>query len=261
MEENKNDEGRKEDENDTQEKGPTLKNDNAGDGVEYLNDTDKKADAILNETFKQKREYMESEDGFKVTKDRFADRNEKAKLYEAHAPLLDKVLKDPALVEKLLENQSSRNHEGRLRELEEERKSEKRAEIKRAIANALTIYPEFQKDWAEIQEDVMAKIKRGISPAEAIRREYIAFRPELAQAESERIAREGLNREGELSFGGKPVDTRKINPESKLSDDEKKIFRALSGHGHMPKDEAGYAKLMDKHKDWLDSNLSDADRL
>jgi len=253
MEENKKDEGLKENENDTQGNESSPENEFAGDGIINKEDVQAKAQALLDGTSKDKK--------IVVKKDRFDDRNEKAKLYEAHAPLLDKVLKDPELVEKLLETDGQGNVEGRLERLEAERKAEKRSEMRRVVTESITRWPNFEESWGEVQPMMDVLVKKGYSYQDAMSRAYIAIHPEVAQAETERIAREGFNREGSFSFGGSPIRINKIQPENKLSEDEKKVFRALSGHAHMPKEEADYARLMDKHKDWLESKFSDADRL
>jgi hypothetical protein len=184
-----------------------------------------------------------------VKKDKFDDRNEKAKLYETHASLLDRVLKDPALVEKLLETESKDNVEGRLERLEAERKAEKRGEMKRVISEALTRWPNFEKSWLEVNPIMESLVKQGYSYQDAMQRAYIAVHPEVANAESERMNREGLNREGTFSGGGHPPRTDRINAQSKLSEDEKKVAQALG------KSEEDYAKLLEKHKDWIGTNI------
>ena len=124
-------------------------------------DVAKKADELLKDGTSPKKDIT-------VSKEKFDDRNKKAKLYEAHAPLLEKVLKNPDLVEELLETRTKGNLEDRLAQLEEERKVVKRQELREAVTEALTKWSGFDKDWPEIREDVDRLVKRGLSYQESI---------------------------------------------------------------------------------------------
>lgn len=184
----------------------------------------------------------------KVSKEKFDDRNEKAKLYEAFAPILEKVRGKPELVEELLEISTKGTLEERVGRMEEERRTQKRREMKEAITEALGKWSSFEQDWPEIREDVNRLNARGHSYREAVRRMYLALHPEEAQAEAERQAQEGVKTLGTFSpaasYSPRPV---KAGPETKLSEADKRVGRAL---GY--KDEE-YAKLLDKHSDYLET--------
>lgn len=179
-----------------------------------------------------------------VDKDRFNERNDKAKLFETHAPLLEKVLKDPELVERLLEQEQGSNVEDRLARLEEERKAEKRSEIRGAVSEALSRWPEFEKSWSDIQP-LADSLSKKYSYKEALNRAYLAIHPEAAQAEAERIASEAGNKAGTFSMGGSySPNPSKINPQTKLTDADKRNAKALG------KTEQEYAKVLDKWADY-----------
>ena len=192
----------------------------------------------------------------KVNKKTYDEKNDKAKLYEAHAPLLDKVLKNPELVENLLETKEKGDLGERLSALEEERKTAKRREIKEAVTNALSQWPDFEKLWSEIQPITDSLAKVGVPYADALRRGYFAVDPDAAAAEKERLAKEGVNRLGTFStstgYSPKPVSMRNA---PKLTEGQQKIFGVLKGHSHMPKTEAEYAGLLEKHQGWLDEKF------
>src|SRR3990167_7401210 len=65
-----------------------------------------KADKLLDGTDKNKK--------IVVKKEAYDDRNEKAKIYETHAELLDAVLKDPETVKKFLKEKDGGDVESRI---------------------------------------------------------------------------------------------------------------------------------------------------
>ena len=189
-----------------------------------------------------------------VDKDRFNDRNDKAKLYEAFAPLIDKIKDKPDLVEELLEIKKKGSLEERVAQMEEERNEEKRRDFKTAITDALSKWENFEKDWPELEDQTKMLIKRGLSAKEAIRRSYLSFHPEEAENEAKRIAQENINSEGifESNFSRAPR-TFKQKEESKLNEREKKVAQDLFGKdyggGFIPvKSEEDYANLLKKHE-------------
>lgn len=183
-----------------------------------------------------------------ISKKKYDDQNEKAKLYETHAPLLEKVLRNPKLVEELLETQTKGNLEERLVRLEEEKKLERRRELKEALENAISQWDNFEKDWPELQEDVERFVRRGYSYQEAIQRNYLAMHPEAVQAEAERMAQNRSRGLGEFSRGSSYAPRfEKMSPRYKLTDDEKMVAQIMG------KSEEEYGRLLEKHKDWLDA--------
>jgi len=178
-----------------------------------------------------------------VDVDRFNDLNEKAKLYETHAPLLDKILKDPELVEQLLETKEKGDLASRVAKMEEERNTEKRNELRSAVVEALSKWPGLEKDWTEISEDVTRLARKGLSYRDALRRSYLALHPEEAQAEAERVARENANVLGKFQTSVSYSPKIKIeSSETELTPGEQQIAKALG------KTEKEYGALLKKHE-------------
>ena len=183
-----------------------------------------------------------SEKRILVDKERFNERNEKAKLFETHAPLLEKVLKDPELVERLLDENQGNDLEGRLARLEEERKAEKRNDIRGAVSEALARWPDFEKSWSDIQP-IADSLSKKYTYKESLNRAYLAIHPEATAAEAERLANEAGNKAGMFSGGGSySSNPSKINPETKLTEADKRNAKSLG------KTEQEYAKTLDKWK-------------
>ncbi len=203
-----------------------------------------------------------------VDKDRFNDRNDKAKLYEAFAPIIDKVKDNPDLVNKLLDTDKKGTLEDRVAQMETDKKSEKQREYKEAVTDALSKWSTFEKDWPELRDQVEMLVKNnGLKVKDAIRRSFLALHPEEAQAESKRMASENANTLGEFKSGGSQVPKPEgQEEETNLNEREVKVAESLIGKdfggGFVPiKSKADYAKLLEKHKDHMkatgfyDSNL------
>lgn len=182
----------------------------------------------------------------KVNKKTFDDRNDKAKLYETHAPLLDKVLKDPGLVERLLETQEKGDLGVRLSKLEEDRKLEKQRELREAVTEAVSNWPDFEKSWPEVKSLFESLSRQGLPSREALRRAYFAVNPEAAAAEAERAKQEGHKALGvHSSPAGYPSKAGQPKEKPNLSDGERHMARVFG------KSEEEYGKMMETHKTWL----------
>ena len=194
-----------------------------------------------------------------VDKSRFNDRNDKAKLYEIFAPIIDKVKDNPELVENILKTKEKGSLEDRVAQMEEDRKSEKRKEANQAVIDALKRWPTLKQDWPEMKEQVDTLAKK-LSFAEAIRRSYIALHPEEALKESERITRENANALGEHQSGSghsPHIDFHK--KEESLNERERIVAHDLLGKDFgngqvLIKSEEDYAKLLKKHEAHLKQN-------
>lgn len=193
-----------------------------------------------------------------VDKDRFDDRNDKAKLYEAFAPIIDKVKDNPELVSKLLETDKKGSLEDRVAQMEADRRISKQRELRSAVEEALSKWPGFEKDWSELSEQVDMLVRRGLSARDALRRSYLALHPEAAEAEAKLIATENANALGSFQ----PASSRAPNiiqntkKEANLNEREKKVAQDLMGKdyggGFVPiKSEEDYARLLEKHKEHL----------
>ena len=195
-----------------------------------------------------------------VDKDRFNDRNDKAKIYEAFAPIIDKLKDDPEAVRKLLEVDKKGSLEERVAQMEEERRAVKQAEIKNAVNEALSKWEDFHKDWPEIKEQVGLLSRRGIPFADAIRRSYFAYKPELVQAEARDFAKEGFNAGGQFQSGGGMAPKIKSDDKDapKLNEREVIVAQSLLGKDFgggkvLVKSQEDYARLLEKHRDHLKS--------
>ena len=230
------------DENDTQEDQSSSENDSdkGSEPLENAGELAARADKLLDGTLKDK--------DIRIPKKKYDELKGKADIYEAHAPLLDKVLKDPDFVENLLETKDKGNVEDRLKQLEEERKADKRKEIRDAVTYALSTWGDFEKSFSEIQPIADALFKQGVSYVESLRRGYLAVHPEAAEAESKRVATENLNVQGKFSsassYSPRPSQFKK---DRELTIGEKQVASALG------KSEEDYGKLLDKHEGWLKS--------
>lgn len=241
------DEGLKAEGNGTQEKQTTSTNDTAGDGLKNQG-TKEKAEKLLDGTDPNKK--------ITVNKQGYDERNDKAKLYESFAPIIDEVLKDPEIVKRFAEKKEE-TVEDRITRLEAEQKSSKRVEMKEAVTAALERFKGFESSWDEVRPIAESLMKQGYSAKEAMRRGYLAVHPEEAGAEQERIAHDAQNREGSFSSSGSyPTRPDKIKSASDLSKEDVVIADRLIRQGapHV-KSHEDFAKILDKHKGWIDRQL------
>ena len=209
----------------------------AGDGVIAPGDIGKKADELLSNPPIPKDKRV-------VDADRFNEMNDKAKAFDAFAPIADKIKDKPEIIDNLLKFQGL---EKKVTDIEEEAKARKRSELKDAVSYALGNWPGFESDWNEIREDTERLMKRGLNAKDAMRRSYLAMHPEAVQAEAERMAKEHGNRQGEFQGGGGYVPKPKLKNESvrELTPGERAMAQKLG------KSEEEYGQLLNKHEGWL----------
>lgn len=159
----------------------------------------------------------------KVEVQRFNEINDKAKLWEKYEPLVGKIMgkiaEKPDFVDDLLSGKKEDPVEARLAKLEEERRAEQRTQLREAITEALSKWPDFEKSWKNVQPIVESLYRGGVPYKEAIRRGYLAINPEEAQAEAERIGQNQTNNLGEFRQGGgrapnvaQMKNTKKLTP-------------------------------------------------
>jgi hypothetical protein len=110
--------------------------------------------------------------------DKFEENNEKAKLYDAFAPLLSKLNQNPDAVDQLLHSETNESLEERLARLEEQTKEKQRMEIKAVVTDALQTWPDFKNHWESVRPIAENLEKQGISYREAIQRAYFAVNPD-----------------------------------------------------------------------------------
>lgn len=191
-----------------------------------------------------------------VDKDRFDDRNEKAKLAETFAPVIDKLKDDPDLVKQILGTKGKDSLEDRVAQMENERKDTKRRELTEAVTEAITKWSSFEKDWSDLEPQVEMLTKRGVGVKDAIRRSFLALHPEEAEAESKRMAQENANISGQFpsSTGHTPVVVN-TTESPQLNEREQKVAKDLIGKsmdgwtGFKSAEE--YATALEKNKEYL----------
>lgn len=179
----------------------------------------------------------------RVNKDKFDDRNEKAKIYEAYAPVLDKLLKNPELLEKLSDVPEKDILEERVARIEEAEKDKQRREMRSAVTDALSKWSNFEESWEEVKPLAESLAKRGLPYGDALRRAYFAINPEAAVAERETFVKENANHFGvtSSSYGYSPKPM-KIGTTRKLTSVEQQYAKGMK-----LSDEA-YVKLLEKHE-------------
>lgn len=242
MDEKDQNKGLNNNENDTQGEQPNPENDSQEEDDLLKNgeneDIAARADNLLDGTSKDK--------NFTIPKKKYDEMAGKAKLYETHSVLLDRVLKNPELVENLLETKEKGDLEGRLLRLEEERKEDKRKEIRQAVQNALSTWDDFEKSFSDIQPIADSLYKQGLPYAESLRRGYLAVHPEAAEAESKRIAQDNMRAQGQFSSRASfTPKTSNFKTVRELSTIEKRNARAMG------KSDEEYVGLLQQHDNWL----------
>lgn len=185
----------------------------------------------------------------KVEVERFNELNEKAKLFDLHAPLIKKVMerneKEPGFVETLLESKEKGSLEERMKRLEGERQVEKQHELEGAVQKALSEWSDFEKSWPDIQPIFDQYTKKGLPAFDAMRRGYLAVHPEAASAEAEKIAKERANALGSFSSSASHSPTPVKTGERKLTEGEKSQARAYG------KTEEQYSASLNKFEKYL----------
>lgn len=179
-----------------------------------------------------------------VSKKAYDERNEKAKVYDTFAPVLDKIKDKPELIDELLDTKKKGDLETRIARMEEAEKEKKRNEMRSALTEALSKWPNFGNDWREISEDVERLMKKGHSARDAMSRSYIALHPEEAQAEAVRMARENASMLGKQNISSSYSPKIKVQPENEvqLTPGERQVAKSLG------KSEAEYSALLKKHE-------------
>ena len=217
--------------------GEPQPNKTSPDGSEAVKTPEELADELLNQGREGKQRRI-------VDTEKFNEINDKAKAYDAFAPAIDKLKGNPELIDELLETKKKGDLETRVARMEADQKEAKRNEMRGALTEALSKWPNFGNEWGEISEDVEKFMKKGYSARDAMSRFYIALHPEAAQAEAERIAKENALSLGKYSSSNSFAPKIKIQPsnEVELTPGERQVAKSLG------KSEAEYAALLEKHK-------------
>lgn len=186
-----------------------------------------------------------------VTKVKFDELNEQAKLFGQFAPILAKLQKDPALAKKLMEGDDpAQSLQDRLTALEDRDKADKRTEVTRVIQLAMKTFPDFKQHWESVKALLPGLEKAGVSYADSIERAYFAVNPKAA-SEGKRIsARERENERGSMRSpgGGGPVHHRNQEDEGAyaMNEADEEFARAT---GVDPKLYAKHAEHIKKFAD------------
>ena len=172
----------------------------------------------------------------RVKYDTFKEVNEKAKLYDSFEPLLSKLKEKPEVVDSLFEGKKETT-EDRLTRLEEERKDDKRKEMKTVITEAITIWPDVQSRWQELRPLVEALEKQGLSYKEAFQRAYFAINPDAVRRDERLIekkqAQDEQNRMGTFSFSSGATKVIHEDEENQLAPEDHEFIQIMKAKGVM----------------------------
>lgn len=142
-----------------------------------------------------------------ISKDKFDDLNEKAKLLDQFSPVLAKLQKDPELVKRLMAGDDpSLSVPDRLAALEKRDRDEKRAEVTKVINAAIRTWSDFKEKWGQIKPILTGLEAQGVDYAEAVQRAYFAVNPEAAAA-NKRITDQLQARQVENKRGSQRMNT------------------------------------------------------
>jgi hypothetical protein len=235
MEEEKKDEGLKEGE--TPETQPTSKETPSESNEDLQNTKEEKTDVQKAEELLK--DGTPSSKNFTIPKERY---DELRAVEDVHKQMLE----DSAATKDGLQKD--------VEELKRERAEEKRNELRSAVTEAISRWPDFDKSWTEVKNISDALMKQGVPAKDAIRRGYIAIHPEAAQAEAERITQERVNNLGTFATPTTQSPTPTSMSEGKKLTEGEKLVAQNRGI-----DPVEYAKKLVKYDSWLrQRNLYDS---
>ena len=196
--------------------------------IEQRHASGKGADEIIADISKSKDSGVPTRN-FSITKEKFEDLNEKAKLFDQFSPVLAKLQKDPKLIEKLMAGDDpNQSLDARLRALEQREQSAKQAEVRTTIQKAVSTWPDFRERWEEIKPILTGLEASGISYADAVQRAYFAVNPDAAKGDK-RLIEQARNAErqrgamGGFGGGGGPIVHREQDGEYLMNDADKQF--------------------------------------
>lgn len=166
----------------------------------------------------------------RVKKSKYDQNADKAKLYDAFAPVLDRLQKNPDILDKLVKDEDGETVEARIKRLEQSKVEDKRKETEIVLRNAITVWPDFNKFWSQVRPIADSLEKQGTSYTEAIQRAYFAVNPNAASQENRLIeqAQQMQNAQGTFvsSMGATKV-VREKGDSYPMSEEDKETARAM----------------------------------
>ena len=174
----------------------------------------------------------------RVKHEKFTEINEKAKLFDQFTPLLTKIQKNPEVMDKLLGggNTGEESLAERVTRIEEEQKTQKRAEIRKVLSDALAVWPDFKKHWSEVRSLVDALERQNMPYRDAVQRAYFAVNPAaISQKERLLVERQTIqegNRKGTFSSsggGGRFITAGRENTDEYELNEADKDFASRAG--------------------------------
>jgi len=167
----------------------------------------------------------------KVKKDKYDENADKAKLYDAFAPVLAKLQENPDLLDRLTKGEDGETVEARINRLEQDRVKDKRTETERVLKSALGVWPDLRKYWEQVKPIAESLENQGVGYAEALQRAYFAVNPDAAGQENRLIrqAEQVQNDDGTISSpqGGGTKIVHGQTDAYEMTEDDKEIARSM----------------------------------
>ena len=189
---------------------------------EVLSDDEKVAEMLKDGTPADKE--------IKVKKSKYDENADKAKLYDAFAPVLDKLQKNPDILDKLVKDKDGETVEARIKRLEQSRIEDKRKETEIVLRNAITVWPDFHKSWNQVRPIADSLEKQGTSYTEAIQRAYFAVNPDAASQDNRLVDQAQQMQNAQGTFASSIGATKVVQEKSEgypMSEEDKETARAM----------------------------------
>ena len=163
-----------------------------------------------------------------ITFDKFKDLEEKSEILEKVTPLLNKLGQNPDLVDQVFQNKETTLEE-RVKKMEEDRKEVERSQVKSALSDALTLWPDIKDRWSEMSDGVTRRYKQTGNYHEAIQREYFAINPDAALKEQRLVAQRAQNQRGVLQSSSSRTESpyKETTGKYVMTDGDQRIAREL----------------------------------
>ena len=206
----------------TSEEGETPLKKEGEEVEEVLSDDEKVAEMLKDGTPADKE--------IKVKKSKYDENADKAKLYDAFAPVLDRLQKNPDILDKLVKHEDGETVEARIKRLEQDRINDKRKETEIVLRNAITVWPDFNKFWNQVRPIADSLEKQGTSYVEAIQRAYFAVNPDAASQDNRLVEQAHQMQNAQGTFASSMGVTKVVQDKKDaypMTEEDKEMAKAL----------------------------------
>jgi len=165
-----------------------------------------------------------------VKKDKYDEANEKAKLYDAFAPVLAKLKDSPDLLDKLTREDDGETVEARVKRLEQEKLEDKRKETERVLSDALEVWPDLRKYWEQIKPLAQGLENQGVSYAESLQRAYFAVNPNAVEKDNRLIQKAEQMQNESGSFSSSQGSSKVIHEDTgsyPMTEEDKEFAKSM----------------------------------